>query len=115
MAKREPADPTSASEPAGPSLDEIDKLVHEPARLLVMSALAIVERADATFLLSQTGLTWGNLASHVGKLEGAGYVTVEKTFVDRRPKTLLSLTDEGRAAFRRYRTRMRALLDGIPD
>lgn len=92
----------------------IDKLVHEPARLALMSALAYVERADATFLQKQTGLTWGNLSSHVSKLEAAGYVAVEKTFVNRKPKTLLQLTDEGRVAFDAYRERMLTALQGKP-
>jgi DNA-binding MarR family transcriptional regulator len=93
---------------------KIDKLVHEPARLALMATLAYVERADATFLQKQTGLTWGNLSSHVSKLEAAGYVAVEKTFVDRKPKTLLQLTEAGRTAFAEYRTRMLEALEGPP-
>jgi DNA-binding MarR family transcriptional regulator len=96
----------------GHSLKGIDKLVHEPARLVVLSTLAIVDRADATFLLTQTGLTWGNLSSHLAKLESAGYVQVEKTHVDRRPKTLLQLTSAGRAAFDAYREHMQQMLGG---
>jgi DNA-binding MarR family transcriptional regulator len=93
----------------------LDKLVHEPARLAVLSTLSVVESADATFLLEQTGLTWGNLSSHLTKLETAGYVAVEKAFIDKRPRTLLQLTDVGRQALRDYREHMLRLLDGLPD
>ena len=58
----------------------IDKLIHEPARLLIMSNLAVVESADFLFLLGQTGLTFGNLSSHMSRLEEAGYLKVEKKF-----------------------------------
>ena len=97
--------------PDAEALASIDRLIHEPARLIVLANLSVLERADATFLLRQTGLTWGNLASHLGKLEDAGYISVKKTFVDRRPKTLLKLTAAGRKAFDIYRRHMRQVLD----
>jgi DNA-binding MarR family transcriptional regulator len=96
-------------------LASIDRLVHEPARLLVLASLYVVESADYTFLVRQTGLTWGNLSSHIAKLEGAGYITVEKTFEGRRPKTRLALTPAGRRAVADYRARMKQVLDGLPD
>ena len=99
----------------GQSLADLDKLVHEPARLTILALLSVVDRADATFLLQQTGLTWGNLSAHVSKLEAAKYVSVAKTFVDKRPKTLLRLTATGRKAFRAYRQRMQDVLDSIPE
>lgn len=102
------------SAPDGETLANIDRLIHEPARLVVLANLAVVDRADATFLLRQTGLTWGNLSSHLTRLEDAGYVEVEKTFVDRRPKTLLSLTPAGREAFEAYRRHMQQVLKGPP-
>ncbi len=92
----------------------IDKLVHEPARLSVLATLSYVERADATFLQKQTGLTWGNLSSHVSKLEAAGYLALEKSFVDRKPRTMLRLTPLGREAFQDYRKRMLDALNGLP-
>ena len=97
-----------------PLVRAIDRLVHEPARLVVLVHLSVVESADATFLLNRTRLTWGNLASHLSKLEDAGYVAVEKRFVDRKPKTLLSLTEQGRAALHAYRELIAGLLDAIP-
>jgi len=89
----------------------IDRAIHEPARLAVVSCLYVIKRADFLFLESQTGLTRGNLSSHLAKLEKAGYVTIEKTFVDKIPHTLLSLTDRGRKAFDDYRQNMKKVID----
>ncbi len=97
------------------SLDDIDRLIHEPARLLLMVHLAVVDSADFTFLMNQTGLTWGNLSSHLSKLEDAGYVEIEKTFVGKKPQTMAALTNVGRAAFRTYRDRMRDLFTEMPE
>ena len=71
------------------SLAEIDRLVHEPARLAVMSLFYVVDSADFTFLMNQTALTWGNLSAHISKLEDAGYLEVVKTFKGKRPNTTL--------------------------
>jgi len=93
-------------------LRDIDRLVHEPARLMILAYLYVTEGADFTFLARQVGLTFGNLSSHVAKLEEAGYVEVEKSFKGKRPHTLIRLTSTGRAAFTTYRERMdRALRD----
>ena len=96
-------------------LANIDRLIHEPARFTIMAHLYVVESADFVFLMHQTGLTWGNLSSHLSKLEAAGYVAIEKEFVGRKPHTMLRLTDEGRAAFDQYRQSMRQALDGLPE
>jgi DNA-binding MarR family transcriptional regulator len=94
-------------------VDWIDNLIHAPARLQIVMQLFVVDGADATFLLRRTGLTWGNLSTHVSKLEGAGYVSVEKTFKGKKPHTMIRLTEKGRDAFTDYRRRMReALSDG---
>ena len=98
-----------------PPPGEIDKIIHEPARLMIMANLYVVESADFTFLMNQTGLTWGNISSHITKLENAGYVVVEKTFVGKRPYTLLRLTDDGRTAFLTYRQKMSEILDNLPE
>ncbi|MCP4357056.1 MAG: transcriptional regulator [Chloroflexi bacterium] len=100
---------------ASPPPTAIDKLIHEPARLMIMANLYVVESADFTFLMNQTGLTWGNVSSHLTKLEKAGYVAVEKTFVGKRPYTLLHLTADGRAAFQTYRQKMALVFDPLPD
>jgi DNA-binding MarR family transcriptional regulator len=92
----------------------VDRLVHEPGRLLVLACLAVVARADYLYVLRQTGLTQGNLSSHLAKLEAAGYVKVEKTFVGKVPRTLLQLTDKGRQALRDYRERLVNVLKWLP-
>jgi len=89
------------------SLTELDRVVHEPARLAVMSLLYVVDSADFTFLMNQTGLTWGNLSAHMSKLEEASYVEVEKSFKGRRPNTSFRLTSQGREAFRAYALKMK--------
>jgi DNA-binding MarR family transcriptional regulator len=96
-------------------ISELDRVIHEPARLLVMATLYVVDSADYTFLKGQTGLTWGNLSSHLTKLEEAGYVEVEKKFKGRKPNTMLRLTAEGRAAFRAYRRTVLDALGDLPD
>lgn len=96
-------------------ISELDRVIHEPARLLVVATLYVVDSADYTFLKQQTGLTWGNLSSHLAKLEAAGYVEVEKTFKGRKPNTMLRLTAEGRAAFRAYRRTVIDALGDLPD
>jgi len=93
----------------------VDRLIHEPARLSIMANLFVIESADAIYLLQQTGLTWGNLGSHLTRLETAGYVAIEKGYRGRKPHTTVSLTDEGRAAFRRYRAAMQEALGGLAD
>jgi len=97
------------------SLKELDRVIHEPARLMVLAHLYVVESADSTFLVAQTGLTWGNLSSHMTRLEKAGYVEVTKEFVDRKPRTVLRMTDGGREAFRVYIERMKGPLDALDE
>ena len=94
---------------------EIDRLVHEPARLMLMAVLYVIESADFTFLMNQTGMTWGNLSAHMSKLEEAGYLEVEKSFKGKRPNTMLRLTPQGRAAFQSYRLKMKQVLDNLPE
>jgi DNA-binding transcriptional ArsR family regulator len=95
--------------------DWIDPLIHAPARLQIVMQLYVVDAADATFLVNRTGLTWGNLSSHIGKLEEAGYVAVEKSFKGKKPWTMIRLKKKGRAAFERYRAGMQAALSDLPD
>jgi DNA-binding MarR family transcriptional regulator len=96
-------------------LHQIDRLIHEPARLNIIAHLYVVESADFLFLERQTGLTRGNLSSHLSRLEEGGYVSVEKRFVDKIPRTLLSLTGEGKRAFQAYRRKMKRVLEDLPD
>jgi len=94
---------------------DIDKLIHEPARLLVLAHLYVVESADFLFLMRQTGLTGGNLSSHMSKLEEAGYIAVEKEFVGKKPHTMLRLTNEGRKAFKEYVQSMKQVFNGLSE
>jgi DNA-binding MarR family transcriptional regulator len=82
--------------------EQLDKTIHEPARLLILIYLFSVEKADFTFLRLQTGMTQGNLSSHLQKLESAGYIQTEKKFRNKRPLTLLKITGKGRKAFSNY-------------
>lgn len=93
----------------------LDRLVHEPGRLLVLACLSVVARADFLYVMRQTGLTQGNLSSHLSKLETAGYVAVEKTFVGKVPRTILTLTDLGRESLRAYRTQLTDALNRLPE
>ena len=93
---------------------KIDKVIHEPARLIIMAHLFVVESADFLFLQRQTGLTWGNISSHVRKLESAGYIGVEKEFLDKKPHTTLKLTRNGRDAFKEYRRSMKQVFEDLP-
>ncbi|MCP4566298.1 MAG: ArsR family transcriptional regulator [FCB group bacterium] len=80
-----------------------------------MAHLYVVECADFLFLERQTGLTRGNLSSHLAKLEQAGYVEIQKEFVDKIPRTLLQLTSVGRRQFQDYRQKMKKIIDKLPE
>ena len=98
-----------------PSIPTIDKLIHEPARLTIMAHLFVVQSVDFLFLQRQTGLTWGNISSHVSKLEKAGYVSVEKEFIDKKPHTTIKLTEQGRSAFKVYKKNMKQVFEDLPE
>lgn len=82
---------------------------------MIMAHLFVVESVDFLFLQRQTGLTWGNLSSHLSKLEAAGYIDVEKEFVGKKPHTMLHLTDKGRTAFQEYRQSMKQVFEDLPE
>jgi DNA-binding MarR family transcriptional regulator len=96
-----------------PSMPMVDKLIHEPARLTIMTYLYIVETADFLFIMRQTQLTYGNLSAHMSKLEDAGYIEIIKEFVGKKPHTLLKLTKKGRTAFEDYRKQMKQFFNDI--
>jgi len=79
-----------------------------------MAYLYVVEVADFLFLLRQTGMTWGNLSTHLSKLESAGYLAMEKEFLGKKPHTTVRLTEQGRNAFEEYRGNMKRVLDNLP-
>jgi len=96
------------------SIDNIDRNIHEPARFKIMAHLYVVEGVDYLFLLNQTELTQGNLSSHLKKLENTGYIKIKKEFVNKKPKTMLYITNKGRTAFQQYRDQMKQILKSIP-
>lgn len=93
----------------------VDRLIHEPARYTIMAHLYVVESADFLFLVRQTGLTWGNLSAHIGKLEAAGYLEIKKEFLGKKPHTVASLTKKGRLAFEAYQRDMKRILGELPS
>ncbi len=97
------------------AMASVDRLIHEPARLIIVTILYTAARVDFLFLARETGLTKGNLGSHLARLEEAGYVKIEKTYRGKIPQTICSLTEEGRTAFREYRERMRRAVDSLPE
>jgi DNA-binding MarR family transcriptional regulator len=94
---------------------EINKLIHEPARLQIMTQLYVVEEADFLFLMRKAGLTWGNLSSHMSKLEDAGYIEVKKEFMDKKPHTIIKLTPKGRKSFDEYRKAIDQVFKDLPE
>ena len=91
-------------------MTDLDRVIHEPARLLVVALLAGVREADFLWVLRESALTKGNLSSHLAKLEEAGYVEVEKTYKGKIPLTVLRLTRQGKTAFERYKKTLNGVL-----
>jgi len=91
-------------------MSELNRVIHEPARLTIVAVLSSVKEADFLYLLRETGLTKGNLSTHLVRLEEAGYVEIEKTFRGKIPLTLVRLSPEGRLAFEDYRKSMKDIL-----
>lgn len=100
------ADPNPRMEP----IENLDRVIHEPARLKILTQLYVVDSGDFTYLMRVTGLTRGNLSSHMTKLEEAGYIEIKKEFVDRKPLTMLRLTPDGRKALETYRKTMARII-----
>ncbi|NIV10887.1 MAG: ArsR family transcriptional regulator [Aliifodinibius sp.] len=96
-------------------MQDVDRLIHEPSRLIIMAQLYVVQSADFLFLQNQTQMTPGNLSAHLSKLEDAGYVEVTKEFIERKPHTALALTKKGRAAFKEYRRKVKHFIEKLPE
>ncbi len=92
------------------NLPDLDRVIHEPARLTLVALLSSVESADFLFLLKESNLSKGNLSVQLSKLEKAGYVKIEKTFRGKIPHTEYSLTPSGKAAFEQYRKNLGRLI-----
>jgi DNA-binding MarR family transcriptional regulator len=97
------------------ALAKVDPVIHAPARLAIVTVLAVAGGADFVFLLKHTGLTRGNLSSHLTKLEAADYVSIEKRFVERVPRTMVKLTGEGSEALKTYRRQLTQALECLPE
>jgi DNA-binding transcriptional ArsR family regulator len=96
----------------------LDRLIHEPGRLAILTVLSSVKSADFVFLQRTTGLTKGNLSSHLTKLEEAGLVRIEKRFVLKKPNTNVELTAEGKVRVTRHwdqLDRLKRLSEHTPD
>ena len=91
-------------------LAQIDKVIHEPARLMIVALLSAVAEADFQYLHQSTGLTKGNLSVHLSKLEGAGYIEIEKSFRGKYPLTICRLTKTGKETFDTYRRVIKSAL-----
>jgi DNA-binding MarR family transcriptional regulator len=92
-------------------LANLDRLVHEPARLSIMTALATVQSADFTFLQRITGLSVGNLSNHLAKLQEGGLVQIEKGYLHNRPNTTVTITPQGKETIETHWQRLQALHD----
>ncbi|MEJ2567660.1 MAG: transcriptional regulator [candidate division WOR-3 bacterium] len=89
----------------------LEKLIHEPSRLAILTILSGVKEADFKFLLRMSGLTRGNLSVHLSKLEEAGYVNINKRFINKMPNTVYNITKEGRRAFDEYLKNMGKIIN----
>jgi DNA-binding HxlR family transcriptional regulator len=92
------------------TIAELDRVIHEPGRLMIVALLFGVARADFLYLQNETGMNKGTLSSHLSRLEEARYVEVTKTYRGKVPQTLLSLTEVGRKAFEQYRRKLKGAL-----
>jgi len=96
-------------------LADLDRLIHEPARLALAAILSVVESADFLYLQRETGLTKGNLSVHLSKLEEAGYISIEKTYRGKIPLTLCRVTDDGCKAFDAYRNQLKRFVENTKE
>ena len=94
---------------------EVDRVIHEPARLMLVTMLYAMDSADFLYLLKETGLTKGNLSSHLSRLHDAGYVQIDKTFRGRIPLTVCRLTERGRKAFFVYLEKLSRVVECMPE
>lgn len=89
--------------------NNIDRVIHEPVRLAILKILSLAKEVDFKFLLTTLGLTKGNLATHINKLEATKLITVKKEFRGKIPHTSYSITNKGREQFQEYWKNMQEL------
>ena len=97
------------------TITDLDQIIHAPARLRILMMLYVVESLDYVFLKNQTNMSWGNLATHLNKLEDASYITVKKGYQGKKPQSQIQLTPQGRNALRDYKNTLQQILDDLPD
>ena len=95
------------------SILDVDRLIHEPARLIILSILYALKSADFLYLLGESGLRKGNLSSHLTRLEQAEYITIEKTYRGKTPMTICQLTGGGQVAFETYRDQLKNVVETL--
>jgi DNA-binding MarR family transcriptional regulator len=94
-------------------MENLDPVIHQPVRLRICASLTSLNPDDSiefTFLRDLLELTDGNLGAHLRKLEEAGYLTVDKTFMDRKPKSFIAITPRGRTAFKEHVRALRKII-----
>jgi len=94
-------------------ISDLDRVVHSPTRLKILLVLMTVEEADFTFITRAADLTRGNLSANLQKLEETGYISIEKKFIERVPKTIASITDKGKKALEEYSKVLGPILDEL--
>jgi len=92
------------------AIAELDRVIHEPGRLMIAALLYAVDNSDFRYLLHETGMNKGTLSSHLSRLEDARYVEIEKVFRGKVPQTILRLTPAGCKAFEQYRKQLKGAL-----
>jgi DNA-binding transcriptional ArsR family regulator len=90
---------------------QLDPIIHAPTRLAILSILLTVESANFTFLKESTGTSDGNLSTHLTKLEESGFITIEKSFKDKKPQTICAISEKGRTAFKAYLEQLEQILE----
>ena len=96
------------------AIADLDRIIHEPGRMMIVALLAAVDECDFLYLLRETELHKGNLSTHLSRLEESGYVNIEKTYRGKVPRTVVRLSPRGRASFEEYRKSLNvALVDRL--
>ena len=113
----EPGEEATPRADQGPlrELAAVDRLIHEPARLVIVTILFATASADFLYLLRETNLTKGNLSTHLARLEEAGYVMIEKSYRGKVPLTTCRLSESGRTAFKAYRAWLKRAAQTLPE
>jgi DNA-binding HxlR family transcriptional regulator len=94
---------------------KLDKVIHQKARLGIMSILSVMQEAEFNYLKVQLKLSDGNLSTHLSQLENSRYIRIKKTFVKKKPKTVCSLTEKGRKAFLEYIENLEQIIGSVPQ